>query len=367
MRVDRLTTRDVTVFADAEFAYSPGLNVFIGANGTGKSHVMKLLYAVTRSIMEAGPLACDNRDSKESNICEVLGRPVLQSLEKVFRTEPGGSPLTSLIRRDADEANIKVDGDFGTVAVDLKGSGAGTNLSICISPGSNSIFVPAAEVLSIFRGFVSAYERRELSFDGTFRDLCVDLSATPLHSVSPPALEKLATELENDVGGRAVLRGDRFYVSLSKDWLLEAPMLAEGLRKLASVAHLIRNGSITEKSVLFWDEPETNMNPTLITHVARMLLTLASVGIQVFVATHDYLLTNELSLAAEYRTPEGKAANVKFFCLCRDELNGPVRVRSGATISDIHDNPILQEFAAHYDRERDLFYRSEAAGDGGQE
>ena len=80
---------------------------------------------------------------------------------------------------------------------------------------------------------------------------------------------KVAEEFDKAVGGKAVLRGNRFYVSLAENWLLEAPMLAEGLRKLAAVAHLIRNGSITEKSTLFWDEPETNMNPILITKLAR--------------------------------------------------------------------------------------------------
>ncbi len=30
--------------------------------------------------------------------------------------------------------------------------------------------------------------------------------------------------------------------------------------------------------------------------------------------------------------------------------------RHGATLAEIPENPILQEFAAHYDRERNLFY-----------
>jgi AAA15 family ATPase/GTPase len=133
-------------------------------------------------------------------------------------------------------------------------------------------------------------------------------------------------------------------------------MLAEGLRKLASIAHLIRNGSLEQGGVLFWDEPETNINPKLIRTVAQTLLGLAGAGVQVFVATHDYLLSNELSLAAEYDTQEAKAAKPRFFALSKTGHTAPVDAEWGPTLADLRHNPILEEFAAHYDRERDLFY-----------
>lgn len=82
---------------------------------------------------------------------------------------------------------------------------------------------------------------------------------------------------------------------------------------------------------------------------------LAAAGIQVFVATHDYLLTNELSLVAEYGTPEATAAKPQFFCLSQPGPREPVQVECGDTIADLHTNPILEEFAAHYDREQRLF------------
>ena len=210
-------------------------------------------------------------------------------------------------------------------------------------------------MLSIYPGFIAAFERRELSLDGTIRDLCVDLSANPLRTIEPPVLADLVAELDNAVGGKTVLRGDRFYVLLSDDWLLEAAMLAEGLRKLAAVTQLIRNGSLAERCVLFWDEPEDNLNPKLIPLVAETLMKLAGAGIQVFIATHDYLLTNELSVAAEYRTPDGLAAHTRFFCFSRPAPSEPVTIQCGDTVADLGTNPILEEFAAHYDRNQKLF------------
>jgi recombinational DNA repair ATPase RecF len=41
-----------TAFEDLEMIFSPGINIFVGANGTGKTHILKLIYAasdITRS------------------------------------------------------------------------------------------------------------------------------------------------------------------------------------------------------------------------------------------------------------------------------------------------------------------------------
>ena len=289
------------------------------------------------------------------DIREALGVPILNKLKRTFRPEPSQSSLASLIRHGEHIADIAAHGDFGTTAIAFSGHDASTSFPAFTPPRGFAVFVPASEALSMYPGFIAAYERRELSFDETFRDLCVDFSANPLHSIAPPVLADLVAKLDDAVGGKTVLRGDRFYVSVSEDWLLEAPMLAEGLRKLATVAHLIRNGSLAQGGVLFWDEPETNLNPRLISKIAHSLLALAAAGIQVFVATHDYLLTNELSLVAEYGTPEATAAKPQFFCLSQPGPREPVQVECGDTIADLHTNPILEEFAAHYDREQRLF------------
>jgi AAA15 family ATPase/GTPase len=106
---------------------------------------------------------------------------------------------------------------------------------------------------------------------------------------------------------------------------------------------------------LFWDEPEANLNPRLVTLIAEILRRLANGGVQVFLATHDYLLSSELSLAAEYpeQSPAHLNCDIRFFCAYRAEDG--VRIESSATLPQLRENPILKEFAAHYDREQLLF------------
>ena len=203
----------------------------------------------------------------------------------------------------------------------------------------------------MFDGFIAAYDERELSFDETYYDLCVALSAKPLRGARRGDIASLLRPLENILGGRVVLEGGRFHVS-APDGFIEAHLLAEGFRKIAGLVHLIANGSLMQNGLLFWDEPEANLNPRLVTRVAQALCTLTRGGVQVFVATHDFLLSHELSLAAEYGTEP--RVPMRFFAFSRQD-GGPVTVESGGTLAELSHNPILEEFAAHYDRERALF------------
>ena len=49
-----LSLRDFTVFKRADLTFAPGLNVIVGANGTGKTHLLKLPYAVMAMGAEEG-------------------------------------------------------------------------------------------------------------------------------------------------------------------------------------------------------------------------------------------------------------------------------------------------------------------------
>ena len=42
----RLMVKNLTVFAEAESQFAPGLNVIVGENGTGKTHVLKAACTV---------------------------------------------------------------------------------------------------------------------------------------------------------------------------------------------------------------------------------------------------------------------------------------------------------------------------------
>ena len=44
--IQRLDVENFTVFKKAAFEFGSQLNVFIGENGTGKTQILKLIYAI---------------------------------------------------------------------------------------------------------------------------------------------------------------------------------------------------------------------------------------------------------------------------------------------------------------------------------
>jgi predicted ATPase len=163
-------------------------------------------------------------------------------------------------------------------------------------------------------------------------------------------VKDLIEPLENALDIKVIKENGRFYIN-DNNGKMEAHLVAEGLRKLASIMYLILNGELSKNSVLFWDEPESNLNPALIKVVANFIKLLAEKGVQIFIATHDYLLTHLLSLHAEYRKIE-PAPDMKFFCLSKNEV-GSVEIEVGETLIQINNNPILEEYAQYYDLERE--------------
>lgn len=357
MKVQTLTLKNFTAFADARFEFSPGINVLIGANATGKTHILKLLYATLKT------WDVERRHRQEKvNGYETLALRLHDKLNGVFK--PDDNRLGRLIHRGSVKRRAEVNVQCAPGEIRYWYSGDAGHLRIespqlCNVPPS--LFVPSKEGLSFFEGFIHAYQNRELSFDETYYDLCVALSGLKLKSQVAQFGPTTVRELRGVLQGKVAMKNGKFFVR-QKDGLIEAHLLAEGLRKVAMLLHLIDNGSIVPNSALFWDEPESGLNPRLVKVIADVLLKLAASGSQIFVATHDYLLTNELSLAAEYETPEGKAAKTRFFCLSREKPNAAVEVESGDVLGELENNPILQEFAAHYDREQRLFAGGRASG-----
>lgn len=348
----RLTLKNFTVFKDAGLTFAPGINVFIGANATGKTHAMKVAYALARSARDY-----ETKNSPEPTRGHVPAERVAEKLAAVFR--PEGGRIGRLVRRSRGR---------GKTSVELEISGAAMSCAVTTLDGvhlkvrgntvfPSSIFLPTREVLSIYPGFLAAYQNRELAFDETYYDLCLALSASPLRGRRGEEAASLWKPLGEYLRSNVLLQKDSFYLTSDDDGIIEAHLVAEGYRKIAALMHLIANGSLMTNGVLFWDEPEVNLNPRLTKVVADFLFRLAASGVQIIIATHDYLLTNELSLNAEYRTGAASQAPIRFFSFSRGE-DRSVSIQPGDTLAEIGENPIMEEFEALYDRERGLFYQA---------
>ena len=129
-------------------------------------------------------------------------------------------------------------------------------------------------------------------------------------------------------------------------------LLSDGYRKLSMLVYLILSGSLNKNTILFWDEPETNMNPKMVRPVVQALAALAKMGVQVFVTTHDYFVQQEFNMLAVYPELNPQKLDIKFMSLYRDEQKGKLEYEMENNASELENNAIMKEFDAMYDREQ---------------
>lgn len=349
--LDKIKIENFTVFDDVEFQFGKGINVIIGDNGTGKSHLLKLAYAISTVAVSTGKSASPPAKAE-------LQKQIAAKLVHVFRPDTLGRLVRS--KRAKGEGR----GNKGRAAVRLQFLGGADDWSFNFSgmaekevvldsppkkfPPSEAIFIPTKEVMSMFPGFASLYRNRELSMDETYFDLCLALDGAPLRGPRFDSIQQLLDPIEERLGGKVVREGDRFYLD-STQGKTEMPLVAEGVRKLATLAHLLRNGSLTKKGIVFWDEPESNLNPRLVRDVAAMLMSLATQGIQVFIGTHSFFLMKEIDMLKRLDTRFGQVP-CRYITLGHDDEDKPV-FEQGEDLKSVSHIVALDEELAQYDRE----------------
>jgi hypothetical protein len=344
MSVSRLQLRNFTAFEAIDLTFCPGINVFLGENSTGKTHCLKALYVALKDGPQITEKVGDMSVTKGVGLLPAVFRPRDNNSFRLVRLGAHERhPVDAVITAETDQFRFQHRIDDSSIA---------TRTAEGATP-PDPVFIPSRDVLAMYEGFIAAYQKRELSFDLTFFDLCVALSASPLRKV-PDVVERI----DHLVGGRFEEQGGHFVLrsSLWEGDEIEAHMVAEGLRKLGMLGRLILNGSIVPGSVLLWDEPEAGLNPKLVTRLADVLLELARWGVQVFLTTHDYLLARHLSLLIEYRqaTPQ----EIGFHGFFRETPGSPVQVERGEDLASLEHNALLEEFTRQYDFEQRLFQQA---------
>jgi ABC-type cobalamin/Fe3+-siderophores transport system ATPase subunit len=348
--LESLSVKNFTVFEAAQFDFAPGLNVIIGANGLGKSHLLKLGYScawVSHSLV---------KDTNGLYTRQYLQKIIADKLVKTFRPDS----LGRLARRGQGRSRAEIQISFKhrakaqmtfSFATNSKSEVALNKLK-AYQGAAPAIFFPTKEVLSMYPGFASLYRDYHIEMDETYYDLCLALERPLLRGARYEKTRELLAPLEKILGGAVRNENGRFILRLPGEGNMEMPLVAEGMRKLASIAYLIANGSLMDKATLYWDEPETNLNPLLITKLAEILVRITQQGTQVIIATHSLFLLKELDL--QLKKSHATDQHARFFALAASDDG--VIVQAGASIEAVAPITALDAEIEQAERYDDLSF-----------
>lgn len=325
---------------NGEYQFAPGLNVVVGENGLGKSQLLKLLYSVLKV----------NSTTKEFTKSE-LQKAYADKLIGVLRPDA----LGRLVKRKQgrERCEVRVDTlDAALCSAFSFASQAKSEVQVDQAPTGTlnqaPAYIPTRELVTLCPWFGPLYDNYHLRFEESWRDTVSLLSAPSVKGPRERKAAALLQPLESAMGGRVVVDSGtgEFYLNIPGEGNVEMPLVAEGLRKLAMLARLISTGVLLDKGYLFWDEPETNLNPKLIKVLARSILTLCQQGIQVFIATHSYFLLKELDLLSQQI-----GVQQRLLSLVASGDGGAVTLQQADRLLDLETVVALDEELAQYDRE----------------
>ena len=329
MAITKVRLKNFTAFKELVFEPSEGLNVLVGANGTGKTHLMKVAYA-----------ACDVSKTG-MNFAEKLIRvflPKSRALGRLVRRQKGSSRAIVTVWR----GNRRIKASFSNHTEKAERAHI-IGFKDWTEEPVECVYIPPKEMLANAPGFLPLYSQREVHFEEIYADILNRAYKPVLRGRIERDRRKLLERIQKVISGKVTVKDDEFFLR-NRQGNLEFTLLAEGMRKLGLLWLLIQNGTLLKGSILFWDEPETNLNPKVFRLVIEILLELQRMGVQIFLATHDYVILKEIDLQMK---PEDK---VVFHSFYRDE-NGDVRHLSTDRYLQIHPNAIADTFADLYNRE----------------
>lgn len=349
MFIQKISLKNITVFDTLDMQFSDGINVFIGPNGVGKTHLLKILYS---ACCAADPkvsfsnkiVSCFAPD--EHRISRLVRRKQANNDASIYITSKN-EKIGKLLSNSKTFNSKTLSASFSNKTSKWDAEVAGEEGWEKQWEGLSSVFIPAKEILSHSYNLNAAVAMNNVSFDDTYLDV-INAAKIMISPGKDAAIKKiLLKQIEAIIDGRILFdkKQDEFYLTHGNT-KIEFNLVAEGIRKIALLWQLVKNGVLVSGSVLFWDEPEANINSIHIPIIAEILLNLQQNGVQIFISTHDYFLNKYLEVKRQ------TSDKVMFHSFFYDE-DHTVAVESAPHFKELTHNPILDTFINLYQEEID--------------
>ena len=351
--IEKITIRNFLRFPEFQFVRPGNINLIIGENDTGKTGLLRLLYAAAKSLENV------SRSRQASTEVSVFKTAFSKKLDGVFQPRLTTGIGSLVTKGSKDKLSLELtfrfaDGTGSNLRAAFTESARSTfsDINEHIEPADdafNALFIPAKEVLTAFRAIkFTRIPHDLLGFDDTYLDLITSLEVPTGRGNYLSPLKRVNDALEELFNGeiRQTEKEERFVFYKGKQ---EFPMslTAEGIKKIGILTTLIRNRQLRKGTVLFLDEPETALHPKAIRALMGMLVDLAQAGVQIFLTSHNYFVVNQLVICARQH-PD---LRINCCSLLPQGADGSVQSVFSDMRSGLPENPIIDAALAMFDEE----------------
>jgi energy-coupling factor transporter ATP-binding protein EcfA2 len=329
------------------------VNLIIGGNGTGKTSLLKTMYAICNIL--------NGSFTQKSRLDEIV---YLSSFENYFQVGNYYGPVTvdlygeSRYLPQEKRCLVTFDGyEFGFRYPDVTSMSAREvaeapctwgyhvlapdKTFVLNRPDIKSVYIPTDDMLSHSPGLLALDRDHQIPFDKPQVDILAKAQYPETREIKPNA-KKLLTKIKSVIGGEVVYENDSFYVVNERLGKIQFNLEASGYRKFGLLWKLLRNGLLESKTTLFWDEPENSLNPELVPELVDILIELSRNGVQIFIATHSDFLCKWFEL----KTSGTDDPEIEFFSLYRE--NDGISSESSRSYRTLTHNAIIEQSVKLY-------------------
>jgi AAA15 family ATPase/GTPase len=348
--LQKITLKNFQRFASLENQALGNITLIIGENDTGKTGLLKIIYAASKSL----EMYSRQYETREQVPYKKLLGDKLDNTFQPRETQGIGALVT---KGSKEKLSVELDYSVGrktTSHVFFSFSESARKVVVDVNShinplgvDFNTLFVPAKEVLTALKAIKYTRDPGYLAgFDDTYLDLITALERATSRGKVSASLVTVNQEIEDLFEGKIEQTDkDDLFVFRKGNQEFSMSLTAEGVKKIGILTTLIRNRSLNQHTILLLDEPETALHPKAIRAFVGMLIHLAKAGVQIFLTSHSYFVAKQLAICARKNT------DLAIQCCSLHQQGGVVE----AAFSDMRDglpnNPIIDAALEMFDEE----------------
>lgn len=162
MGIQKIDLSNFTVFEQESIDFCEGINILIGENGTGKTHLMKLIYSACKAV--------NPKVSFSQKIVNTF-RPDDFKIGRLVNRKQGTSSSTTKIYAQKNNVIKSLSINFSTKTNKWEAEVKNEQSWEKEFGNLESTFIPAKEILSNSYNLISANEKSNVEFDDTYIDI----------------------------------------------------------------------------------------------------------------------------------------------------------------------------------------------------
>jgi len=272
------------------------ITVFAGKPGTGKSYIMKMLFAMNDAITYNHP---DN-DKSFSNLNKLENNSD-DMIDKIFEELPNlyKNSLTSIfgeLNQIGDNFKINI----GDVNLEYKNNKLITKYNKKSEDNilsNNNIFVETPLILEFYKFMDKTPFKTPHHIESLMNILKEDYS--PTDEEQDKFIENFVIKTQSIINGNIKNEGQGFSFTNNDNKRFDIVNASSGIKSIGLLQYLVTNKALKKGSVLFWEEPEVHLHPSWQLKMVDLFIELMDAGVKIVFSTHSPFMADYLNAKAK--------------------------------------------------------------------